>query len=98
VRFVPISVQTPGLEPLSSGIIAGPCRLQLQCPTQGASLTFRTGDGDGDRDGEKGWQLYTEPIDLPPGDTTVHARAVRIGYLDSPESVAEFTVTPALSQ
>ena len=56
------------------------------------------GDGEGDRDGEKGWQLYTEPIDLPPGDTTVHARAVRIGYLDSPESVAEFTVTPALSQ
>ena len=85
VRFVPIAAETPGLEVMSDGSFSAPCRLQLQCPTQGASLTYRTGT-----DGR--WQLYTEPIDLPPGTTTVRARAVRIGFVDSVEAKATFTV------
>jgi hypothetical protein len=50
-------------------------------------MTYRT---DSDREGR--WRLYTEPIDLPPGTTTIRTRAVRIGYADSDELVARFTV------
>jgi hypothetical protein len=85
VRFVPIAHQTPGLESMPGGSFSAPCRLQLHCPTQGASLTYRT-----ETDGR--WRLYVEPIDLPPGTTTVHARAVRIGFVDSVETAATFIV------
>ncbi|HJP33597.1 MAG TPA: sulfatase-like hydrolase/transferase [Candidatus Latescibacteria bacterium] len=86
-RCVPIAAETHGLELLSEGTFSAPCRLQLHCATQGASMTYRT---DSDREGR--WRLYTEPIDLPPGTTTIRTRAVRIGYADSDELVARFTV------
>jgi hypothetical protein len=40
------------------------------------------------------WLLYTEPLRLPVGQTTVRARAIRIGYKESKESKAIFTVIP----
>jgi hypothetical protein len=39
------------------------------------------------------WLLYTGPLRLPRGRTTVRARAIRIGYKESEESRATFTIT-----
>lgn len=38
------------------------------------------------------WLLYIEPLRLPVGQTTVRARAIRIGYRESEESSATFTI------
>ncbi|MEZ4218361.1 MAG: sulfatase [Myxococcota bacterium] len=59
--------------------------LHLACPTDGASIGHR-------RAGERTWHLYTAPIPLagvPPG-TTIEARAVRYGHLES--DIARFAV------
>ncbi|HCL31661.1 MAG TPA: sulfatase [Candidatus Latescibacteria bacterium] len=87
VGFVPFAAQSAGLELSRGGSFDGPCRLQLHCPTQGASMTYTFDAGQNVR-----WRLYTGPIELPRGTTTVRARAVRIGYLDSTESEGDFTV------
>ena len=44
------------------------------------------------------WQLYTRPIRLPAGVTTVRARCCRIGYADSDERRATFRVDVASSR
>jgi hypothetical protein len=61
--------------------------LQLHCATQGASMTYTLDEG-----GPKRWLLYTGPIRLPVGKTTIRARAVRIGYFESEEREAVFEV------
>jgi hypothetical protein len=63
--------------------------VELYCSTQGASMVYTFGDEPEPRH----WTLYTGPITLPTGPSTLRARAVRIGYADSVESVARFTVT-----
>jgi hypothetical protein len=63
--------------------------LQFYCATQGASMAYTFEQGD-----DPHWQLYTEPLRLPEGKTTVRARAIRIGYKESEESKTTFTVTP----
>lgn len=88
VRFVPLAAGVAPMEPPHGGQVAGPCRLQLHCPTQGASIAWRT-----DADAGGRWRLYCEPIPLPVGTTTIRAKAVRIGYGDSEERWAQFTVT-----
>jgi N-sulfoglucosamine sulfohydrolase len=98
VAFVPLAVEAPGLEQMSGGSFTAPCRLQLHCPTQGASLTYRI-DPDPAADSAHAaelsgcWRLYTEPIDLPAGTREVSARAVRIGFADSEQTQARFTVS-----
>ncbi|MCZ7647279.1 MAG: chitobiase/beta-hexosaminidase C-terminal domain-containing protein [Planctomycetota bacterium] len=52
-----------------------PLLVQLHCPTQGASIGYRT-------DGETGWRVYTEPLRLTRG-ATLRAKAIRIGYKES---------------
>ncbi len=86
--FVPICEESPGRETApEGGTFEAPVLLQLHCATQGASMacTFEEGE-------EPHWLLYTEPLELPPGETTVRARAIRIGYLESEEVSATFTV------
>lgn len=86
--LVPICADQPGMQPsLTGGDYRGPLLLQLHCVTQGASLayTFETGQ-------EAHWQLYSTPLRLPPGRTAARARAVRIGYQESEERSAIFTV------
>ncbi|HMO26716.1 MAG TPA: sulfatase [Tepidisphaeraceae bacterium] len=86
--FIPITPDLPGIqatiheaEPIS---LAAPARVMIHCPTQGASLTCTTGER---------WTLYTQPLVLPPGTTTLRARAHRYGYADSAEVVVSFIVT-----
>jgi arylsulfatase A-like enzyme len=87
--FVPICESHPGMAPApEGGSFAGPLLVQLYCATQGASIAYTLETGDDVR-----WQLYTEPLGLPPGETTLRARAIRIGYKESREVAATFKAT-----
>jgi len=86
--FIPICEASPGEKPApDGGTFRAPVLLQFYCATQGASMayTFETGE-------DPHWLLYSEPLPLPPGTTTVRARAIRIGYTESSETTATFTV------
>lgn len=86
--FIPICEESPGREPApAGGTFRAPVVLQLHCATQGASVayTFEAGD-------KPHWLLYTAPLRLPEGTTTVRARAIRIGYKESKEVAATFHV------
>lgn len=86
--LVPICEDSPGMESAQEGgAFKGPVLLQFYCSTQGASMgyTFETGES-------ARWQLYTRPISLPVGTSTVCAKAIRIGYKESAERSATFTV------
>lgn len=84
--FVPITAAQPGLETSDGGTFRGPLLLQLACDTQGASIGYNLGSGD------ESWQLYGGPLPLSRGQTTVRAKAIRVGYRESNESKATFTV------
>jgi hypothetical protein len=49
-------------------------KLHISCSTVGASIGWRS-------KGEKSWNVYTEPINLP--NQTIECVAMRIGYLSS---------------
>jgi N-sulfoglucosamine sulfohydrolase len=90
--FIPIADGRPGLEPTPEGAaLPFPALLLLACATQGASIAYTFDPGDDAR-----WRLYREPLRLPPGVTTVRARASRLGYADSEERRAVFTVAAAV--
>ncbi|MHC4507229.1 MAG: chitobiase/beta-hexosaminidase C-terminal domain-containing protein [Planctomycetota bacterium] len=104
--FVPISEASPGREPSpEGGTFAAPCLLQLHSATQGASIAYALSAQDEGDKGDKGcqgdegkrtrWKLYSSPLELPLGTTTVRARAIRIGYKESSESSATFTIQRA---
>jgi N-sulfoglucosamine sulfohydrolase len=86
--FVPICGESPGIEPApQGGTYTAPVLLQFYCATQGASMAYTLEQGDNSH-----WLLYTEPLRLPTGQTTIRARAIRIGYQESEESTATFTI------
>ncbi|MBD3322909.1 MAG: sulfatase, partial [Chitinivibrionales bacterium] len=86
--FIPICEDSPGVDPSpEGGTFKGPCAVQIHCATQGASIAYTLDEGDGAR-----WLLYTGPLKLENGTTSVRARAIRIGYKESRESVATFAV------
>ena len=89
VQFVPINELHPGLKDVpAGGTYRAPVLLMLYCATQGASIAYTTEPGDHPR-----WKLYTSPFPLPEGETTIRAKAVRIGYRPSEERSAVFRVT-----
>lgn len=71
----------------NGGKFEGPLVLQMQSSTQGASIAYTFEEGE-----HPHWQLYHEPIHLPGGTSRVRAKAIRIGYKESCEVTAEFTV------
>ncbi len=86
--FIPICEASPGEAAApEGGTFEGPMALQLYCATQGASMGYTFEEGD-----DAHWHLYTQPLRLPPGETTLRAKAIRIGYEESAESVATFVV------
>ncbi|MDQ3813159.1 MAG: sulfatase-like hydrolase/transferase [Armatimonadota bacterium] len=86
--LIPITSDHYGQEPAGDFYDChSPALVQLHCGTQGASIGYTTETGEKAR-----WQLYTEPFRLPLGVTTVRARAIRIGYAESIEARATFTV------
>ena len=79
--FIPINAEHSGTEVAhEDGEWATPLILQLHCSTQGASIAYTTEQGD-----DAHWRLYTEPLRLSEGETTVRAKAIRIGYRESEE-------------
>ena len=80
--FIPINESNPGREVAEkSGDWKAPLLLQIHCSTQGASIAYTTEEGE-----DVTWQLYTEPLRLPKGETTVRTKAIRIGYKESDEN------------
>ena len=91
VVCVPVCAESPGMEPaLEGGSFQGPVLLQLHCATQGASIAYTFDEGETPH-----WLLYTEPLRLETGERQVRARAIRIGYAESPEIRARFMVREA---
>jgi len=89
VVFVPICEENPGQQVApEGGTFEGPLLVQFYCATQGASMAYTFEEGEG-----VWWQLYTGPLRLPPGETAIRARAIRIGYQESEERAATFGVT-----
>ena len=85
---IPICADSPGIEPaLDGGTFRAPVLIQIHCATQGASIayTFETGD-------RSHWRLYIESLRLEPGKTQLRAKAIRIGYLESTEARATFSI------
>jgi len=86
--FIPTGPDAPGLEPAGDhGAYRAPVAVQMHCSTQGATIGYTTDAGEGAR-----WRIYTGPVRLMPGTTTLRARAGRIGYRGSAEGVAVFHV------
>lgn len=84
VQFVPIADGFPGTEDVTAGRVydfSAPVLLMLYCGTQGASIVYSMDEGEHPR-----WSLYTSPIVLNEGTSTVRARAIRIGYRESEEA------------
>jgi arylsulfatase A-like enzyme len=80
--LVPISEESPGVEPVGSDVrYSAPMLLQMYCATQGASIAYTLEEGETPR-----WLLYSRPLRLERGVHEVRARAIRIGYSESPES------------
>lgn len=75
---LPIAEGVYAIEAAEEIDLSGPAHLQLQCATQGASIAWRFTSDPPDR-----WRLYSRPIELPHGEWTIRAKAIRIGYLES---------------
>jgi len=89
--FIAICEEVYGTEAaLEGGTFKAPVLIQLHCATQGASIAYTFESGD-----DPHWLLYKNPLRLPDGKTILRARAIRIGYKESKESVATFVVEPA---
>ena len=85
---IPICAENPGQEAApEGGTLTAPALVQLYCATQGASIAYTCEGGDNPH-----WLLYTGPLRMPVGRTTLRAKAIRIGYRESEERVATFTV------
>lgn len=88
--FIPISEESYGQKAApEGGTFTAPMLVQLHCATQGASIAYRFEQDDSQ---DQKWLLYTEPLRLPEGKTTLRAKAIRIGYKESKESMATFEV------
>ena len=85
--FIPISESNPGSDAApEGGTFTGPLLVQLHCATQGASIAYTA-----ETEEDPHWLLYTEPLRLEGGTTTLRAKAIRIGYEESEETTATFT-------
>ncbi len=61
-------------------------KVEIACPTEGASIAYTTEAGEGAH-----WQLYSEPLHVRES-LTLRAKACRLGYKDSPETKATFQI------
>ncbi|MBT5830663.1 MAG: sulfatase, partial [Candidatus Latescibacteria bacterium] len=85
--FIPICEVNMGREAApDGGTFEGPMMVQFYNSTQGASMAYQL-------EGDTHWRLYTGPVRLAEGQHTVRAKAIRIGYKESEEVLATFTVT-----
>jgi hypothetical protein len=81
----------PTLSP-SSGTFAGPVPVEITCATPAASIRYTL---DGSTPSSTQGTLYTGPVTLPVGTTTLKACAYKSGMLDSNVSSGTYTVLSA---
>lgn len=85
--FIPNAPGNRGREATPDGAeLESPATVSIHCSTQGASIGYTT-DGGPDPD----WELYTGPVALDPGETTIRTKAIRYGFEESDEREATFT-------
>ncbi len=88
-RYWPGGVQpearAPMIEVAGTGV-GSPVRVSISSPTEGASIAYTFDESD-----DPSWRLYSEPLAIS-SSTTVRARAVRYGYSESTEAVAEVRI------
>ncbi|MGQ9662629.1 MAG: sulfatase-like hydrolase/transferase [Kiritimatiellia bacterium] len=87
--FIPVTSAGPHLQPVNAGTFTAPLLVRIYSPTQGASIAYTLEPGPHPR-----WKLYTFPLQFHAGTFTLRAIATRIGYQESPEVAATFTVRP----
>ena len=84
-----------GVQPKTGGPVISPnggrfessARVKITCATEGASIAYTTEQGDNPH-----WLLYHREIELTES-AVLRARAIRIGYAESPEVRAEFDIS-----
>ncbi|MFW6125229.1 MAG: sulfatase-like hydrolase/transferase [Pirellulales bacterium] len=81
-----VVTEAPVIEP-AGGRHDGHVTVRISCPTKGARIAYTTEEGD-----DAHWQLYHHPIELR-RTATLRAKAVRIGYRESPVATARFQVS-----
>ncbi|MFH5801014.1 sulfatase-like hydrolase/transferase [Haladaptatus sp. CMAA 1911] len=64
-----------------------PATVTIHCDTQGASIVYTT-----EQTEDPHWQLYTGPLKLEEGGTTIRTKAIRYGYEESGIQEAEFVI------
>ena len=64
-----------------------PAKISLYCATQGASIGYTT-----DTAYNAPWKLYTGPLKLNKGSTSLRVKAIRYGYKESREVTAYFEI------
>lgn len=77
--------ETPRVTP-NGGQRSGPVTVEMECPTKGASIAYTSESGK-----QAHWSLYSKPIRLE-RDTKLRVRACRLGYKESAEVVANFSI------
>ncbi len=75
----------PSISP-NGGRFKGSVRVKITCPTEGASIAYTTEQGD-----KPHWLLYNKEIELTQS-AALRARAIRIGYEESTQALAEFEI------
>ena len=75
------------------GSYTAPIFVQLHCATQGASIAYQVDTRGKSDEAEEHWDLYTGPIRMTSGTTTIRTKAIRIGYQESDEQVALFAIS-----
>lgn len=77
----------------TGGTFSAPMTLAFYCPTHGASIVYSTDTGN-----KPSWKLYSGPLRLKKGMSTIRIKAVRYGYKDSDEVSGNFEIHEALSK
>jgi arylsulfatase A-like enzyme len=87
--FIPFDGNHIGQEATpDGGSFTSPMLLQMHVGTQGASIGYTMEQGE-----DVHWKLYSGPLKLAPGQYTIRAKAIRIGYAEGKERAATFVVT-----
>lgn len=72
-------VTKPAEMTITKPTTAGPTKVTFACPTPAASIAYTTQAGK-----KPHWLLYTKPVEVPAG-STIRAKAIRLGFRESPE-------------
>jgi len=85
-------VEIPIITP-TGGTYTAPQRVVITCPTNGATIRYTTDGSEPTADSEE----YIDPLTVS-DNTTVKARAFKLGWIDSPTASASYVINFTLGQ